>query len=217
MQFDGNLIQLTERLRRHPEEAKTLNVHEFVHAMVEKWRTDRDLIEVSEEVPQTAWVVRRKVEMLLPAPKPPPEDPMESAPDPDARRDWVTPAVATLKRAQAEALRYHFRPRSSQPPRFRPIRGRQIGELPLAWPKLKRRISPPPTRVYREVDPVGARLRRWQEWLSREEPARFPPPDWPREEVVRMFIALLTLWSNGEVVIDQAGTFNPLEVWRGGE
>ncbi len=216
MQFDGNLARLTERLRRHPEEAKALNVHDFVCAMVETWRGERDLSQVSDEVPQTAWVVRRKVEVLLPAPEPPAEDGTESASESPVR-DWVDLAVANLKHIQAAALRYHFRPRGAWPPRSRPVRGRQITELPSAWPKLKRRTSPPPSRVYRDVDPLVERVRRWREWLSREEPARFPPPEWSREEVVRMFIALLTLWSNGDVVIEQAGTFHPLEVRRAGQ
>ena len=213
MEFDGNLIQLIDRLKRHPEEARHLSALQMVLTMIEKWNAQEDPVESSDEVPTTAWVVRRKIEMILPADKAPELSEEELAPDnePSDRR-WLAPSVVALQQLQQRAGQYHARPVAQWPPRLCPVLGRSLESLPLAWPHLKIRKAPAATRVYREVDPLQTRIDRWYQWLLASPRMQFPSSELSRSEVVAMFIALMLLWSQGEVSVDQTAIFQPLEV-----
>ena len=212
-EFDGNLVRLTERLRRHPEEVRELRVLHLVQTMIEKWNAQEDPVESSDEVPATAWIVRRKIEMVLPVPsvpEPGPDDTPQEKEPVDAT--WVASASSHLQYLQHIAGRHHRRQISNWPKPLRPVRGRDIQSLPLAWPHLKLRKGPSPTKVFREADPLPARIERWRQWLAHGHRVQFPDPGLSRQEVVAMFIALILLWSRDEVFVDQRAVYAPLEV-----
>jgi chromatin segregation and condensation protein Rec8/ScpA/Scc1 (kleisin family) len=214
-EFDGNLIRLTERLKRHPEEARQLHALKLVQTMVEKWNAQDDPVESSDEVPATAWVVRRKIEMVLPRPalaEPAEPESLASPAVTDSDHAWLEPAIACLRHLRANTSRHHERPRGEWPKARHPVRGRSIETLPRAWPRLKPRTTAAPTTVLRETDPLPKRVERWRQALAPGRPVFFPDEQTPRQEVVGMFIALLLLWSSGEVSVHQHAMFEPLEV-----
>jgi hypothetical protein len=209
MEFDGNLAELTARIRLHPETARDLRVLELVRVMRAKWAREPDPVEACDEFPGTAWVVRRKVEMVLPRPPREEASPVEA---PAADRTWVEPAVESLRHLFAAASAYHFRPPG--PRRVtRSVSGASAARLVAAWPRVRPRPAPPMVRVAAEADPITDRIGRWRT-LLRAGPVRFPWPDEPRSEVVGMFVALLGLWASGEVVVRQEQPYALLDVER---
>ena len=214
--FDGDLASLTERLRRHPEEVRGLSVLRLVQTMVERWNAKSDPVASSDEVPATAWVVRRKIEMALPRPVASElAEVIEEQAQPS--RSWLAPAMAQLEGLRRQANMLHLREPSAWPERLRPVSGRPIASLPEAWPRLKSKRIPAPTKIYREDDPIADRMQRWRHWLEHEAAVSFPSAQMGRIEVVSMFIALILLWSAGEVNVEQAQVYAPLEVVLGGQ
>lgn len=209
--FDGDLASLTERLRRHPEEVRALSVLRLVQTMVERWNAKSDPVASSDEVPATAWVVRRKIEMALPRPASSElAEAIEEEPQPS--RSWLAPAIAQLECLRRQANMLHLRERSAWPQHLRPVSGRPIASLPEAWPRLKSKRIPSPTKIYREDDPIADRMQRWRHWLEHEAAVSFPSAQMGRIEVVSMFVALILLWSAGEVNVKQAQVYAALEV-----
>lgn len=212
--FDGDLFRLTERLRRHPEEVRTIKALNLVRTMVEKWYAQDDPVESSDEVPITAWVVRRKIEMVLPALQSAGEA-VDTAPAADAlplTRDWIGPAITALQAANQVRLGYHLRSASAWPKPLRPVSGRNWPDLAQAWPNLKPKRATPSTVVRRDPDPIASRIARWHAWLAADSTVRFPAASMDRTEVVALFIALMLLWAGGDVDIQQTAAFTALEV-----
>jgi segregation and condensation protein A len=186
--------------------------------MAEKWQGQEDPVAASDEVPVTAWIVRRKVEMTLPglAPETPEStdgEGLDVAVD-GSLGEWIPRALVELVNLQRESQLSHFRPRAEWPTALHPVRGASLSGLSDAWPRVIRAPSPRPTTVKREVDPLAQRLAVWRSWLSARPMVAFPAPELARRETVGMFVALLALWSEGEVAIAQPHPFARLEVQR---
>lgn len=210
MDFDGNLGELTARVRLHPDEARNLRVLELVRVMRAKWTAEPDPVEACDEFPGTAWLVRRKVEMMLP--RPPRDERSEEAPNvPVVDAGFLDEAVGALRRLHAEAGAYRFRPLADPAPKHRSVVGANPERLAMAWPRLRPRPAPPVVRIKAELDPITDRVERWR-MLLRTGRVRFPRPQEPRREVVGMFVALMGLWAGGEVVVRQTEPYSPLEV-----
>lgn len=209
MPFDGNLAGLTARIRRHPDEARHLRVLELVRTMRDKWTAEPDPVDACDEFPSTAWLVRRKVEMVLP--RPPREDAETLAEAAPADTGFLGEAVEALRRRYQEASAYHFRMAAPPTGVHRSVAGATLQRLAAAWPRLRSRPVPPVVRVKADEDPIVDRVERWRQ-LLRGGPVRFPRPREARSEVVGMFVALLGLWAGGEVHIRQEQPYSPLEV-----
>lgn len=208
---DQGLWQVAETLKRKPDQARALEVHPLVVGLAHHWRRAEDLLAPGDEVSLTAWVIRKKAEWLLPRPEPAPASP--SAPEVDP--GWVAEAVRRLQARREEAARRHGRPGTLPLPRFPKLLGADVARLSQSWPVAPRRARPRPVVRLRLGQAPEERLSALRRRLA--ERGSFPFP-WPglggRDEVVAWFVALLTLWAEGEVELAQGDPWQPLEVRR---
>lgn len=207
------ITEIASRVRRHPEWVLSLLVSSLVHEASERWRGAQDLLEVTDEVPITAWVVRRKSDLLLPG-APPAEEPLVE--EPGEAAPWIPQAVEELRVLLARAQERHFGCRRIEPGPPPPVKGATPWTLAWSWPKLKRPKVIAPTRIRPETDPVRERLARIRDRMKTiglngigfEElvgSAR-------TTDRVTTLLALTQLWHRQELALDQSQAYGPIWV-----
>ncbi|MCY0877630.1 MAG: hypothetical protein OWU84_01615 [Firmicutes bacterium] len=211
---DGlDLKALAEQIRRRPQLACDMDVSELAEWVRNRWRAYSDLLQSSEEVPTAAWIVRKKAEGLV-RPEPSEEEPAAPVVG-EARPAWVSQAAAALEAQAVRASRYLAGPPRGGPSSPRPVRGASPWTLAWSYPRL-----PPAPRMRTHVVPrrydslkeeMNQVLRHLQEdgSTSFEELARGQP--WPRR--VGQFLAIVHLWHQQRILVEQREAFGPL--WLG--
>lgn len=210
--FDAeSLPELFELLRRRPWLARELKVYHVVQTMAGRWRDAQDVLEVTDEVPMTAWIVRKKAEVLLP-PDPGAQAAEPFEPENDTRPGWLDHAVFALQRRWEEALRMHERPVGFRPRVRAPVKNPSPWKLAWAYPQVRVKPSTPPQVVHSEPDPIADRWEMIRAELARrggrltfdELPARNP------RARAGNFVALVQLWQSQEIELVQTDAFGVL-------
>lgn len=208
--FDGDIGQLADRIRRHPEIVREIAVHSLVLSMARHWRTADDMLEVTGEVPVTAWVVRRKAEGVLGLENPsgPEDDVAASAP----AAAWLTSGREILQDlVQSRGLRWG-RPGTWHGPVHIPVKNPSLGKLRAAWPPVRGRPIPSPQVIEADPDPLEARIADLrQRLLHTRQPLRFASLVLDSGHLVSHFLAIVHLWHWGEAEVEQARPY--AEVW----
>ncbi len=207
------ITEIASRVRRHPEWVLSLLVSSLVHEASERWRGAHDLLEVTDEVPITAWVVRRKSDLLLPGATPAEEPGVE---EPGDAAPWIPQSVQDLRVLLAQAQERHGGCRRLEPGPPAPVKGATPWTLAWSWPKLKIPKMTTPTRIQPEVDPVRERLARIRDRMKSDGLNGIGFEDLvgsPRTlDRVATFLALTQLWHRRELVLEQTQAYGPIWV-----
>jgi len=181
-----------------------------------RWREAPTLDEVADDLPQAAWVLRRKGQSVLPGVEDTEEEPEPVA---AAAEPWVRPAALML-RTRVQSLA----PGDGGPPRWPdpippPPRDATPYRLAMAWPPGRPRREPPPPALVMSSE---ALWRRGLALVRRLRP-RPHPTGWDElvagQDVagrVETFAILMALWARGRVDLRQSVPFGPLSVVRTG-
>ncbi len=211
-QDNAPITEIASRIRRQPHWVLSLLVSSLVHEASERWRGAQDLLEVTDEVPVTAWVVRRKSDLLLPGAAPEedvlPEEPIDAAP-------WLSSATGHLRALQAQAAHLHARRPCLVPKSPAPVKGASPWKLAWSWPKLKIPTAIAPRLIQPEVDPVRERLARIRHRLTSaplnglgfDELVDSPQTI----DRIMTFLALTQLWHTNELTMEQSHAYG--KIW----
>ncbi|MCY0899459.1 MAG: segregation/condensation protein A [Firmicutes bacterium] len=205
-------MALAERVRRHPELACEMDVSELALWVRSRWREYSDLLQSSEEVPTAAWIVRKKAEGLVR-----PEPVAEEAPSREvlnSRPAWLSQAVAELQGMEHQAARYWGGPVRLGSPPPRPVRDASPWTLCWSFPTLP---PEPPQRTHvvrRSYDSLADEMSQVMHALARRSPALFDElvagQPWARR--VSQFLAIVHLWHQRRVSVEQHEPFGPLQI-----
>lgn len=213
--FDGDIEKLVAILRRHPDEARQLQALVIVQSMSQQWRDAESVLDITDEVPLTAWVVRKKAESLLPRPQ---EDAIAETINPYdnvAWQQWLMETREGLEELFAASKQYHGGDRNSRHVLIRPgIKGASLGKLMASWPKLRPKKAPTPRIVAVDSDPLGVRIERVQQ-IVRETGERvsfaFLNQEPTAQEIVGNFLAVIHLWNQRIINVSQAYSYG--DIW----
>ncbi|MDA8193296.1 MAG: hypothetical protein M0Z53_04765 [Thermaerobacter sp.] len=213
--FDGDIARLADRIRRHPEIVREIAVHSLVLRMARHWRTADDMLEVTGEVPVTAWIVRRKAEGVLGL-----ENPAGAEDDVAASASaaaWLTSGREILQDLiQSRGLRWG-RPAIWPGPVRIPVKDPSLGKLRAAWPPVRSRPISSPQVIEADPDPLEGRIADLRQRLRQSrQPLRLASLVLDSGHLVSHFLAIVHLWHWGEAEVEQARPY--AEVWiRRGE
>ncbi len=210
-----NLRELAVQVRRRPMIVRDLRLLQLVRYLSERWRVVSDLQTVSEEAPVTAWIIRRKSELVLPQPEPETDDAEEQVQDEpgDELTEW---ASDILRQLYDSAQGFYFRPRIQEPLRpYRPIKGATTQKLMRSWPGLRaRKPSVVPRVVQVDTDPLEAVMDRLVCQLEMEhQPLEFDALLKGRQqpsEVTTTFLGMVHLWHRQMLEIEQRQAYDPI-------
>ncbi|PSR33513.1 MAG: hypothetical protein C7B46_09540 [Sulfobacillus benefaciens] len=209
----ATINDLAERVRRHPDMVLSIEVLGLVRHYQARWREAQDLLDVTDEVPVTAWVVRRKSDMLLPRPADPEPEVFDASESEDSAL-WLSWAVAELQARFQAATQTHRRPPTITPNRVTAVKDASPWKLAWSWPKVKPLANRPVQIIPPEQDPIGERLRRIRALLQEvSEPIALTAlvdSHMPRETVLT-FSAIVQLWHQDEIAVSQNAPFQ--QVW----
>ncbi|WP_028962986.1 hypothetical protein [Sulfobacillus thermosulfidooxidans] len=218
--WEENVQALALKVRRRPLFARELRLLQLVRFLSERWRTVSDLQTVSEEAPVTAWIIRRKSDVVLPQVEPE-NEPEVLEPVEEYDEAWIEPATMALQQLWHSAQAFYSRPvslHSAHP--YRPIKGATVWKLAWSWPRLRVPKSSIPERVVTaENDPLEVRMDQFMRRLrSYERPVPFELMVNAHQpsEVVTTFLAMVHLWHRQEVQVEQPGAFDPIWISLGG-
>lgn len=214
--LSDNVLDLASQVRRKPELARQLVVADLVRSLTLRWRVQVDMLSVSDEVPVTAWIVRRKAEGLV-APEVAASDPEIF--DPALRPAWMAEAIDKLSARYLAAHHFHHPP-ARQVPRPRvPVKDPSLWKLAWSWPRLKPKVEPPRQVVKLETQPLSTRIREVESRLEgHTEGLAFgvlcgsKAPD----QVVGTFLAVVHLWHRRSVNLVQPGVYGSIWVSSSG-
>lgn len=207
------ISEIASRIRRQPQWVLSLVVSSLVHQASERWREAEDLLGVTDEVPVTAWVVRRKSDLLLPGAIP---DEDITPDEPTDRASWISFATEQLTTLQSQAARHHARRPRQQLRSPAPVKGASAWALAWSWPKLKLPKVTAPRVIQPQADQVRERLARIRHRL-----AAAPNHGMGFDELVESssrldrittLLALTQLWHTSELNLEQNHAFGPIWV-----
>ncbi len=212
--YEGSLEDLVARIRARRLDPLSIDAYLMVTQCRARWREVESVDDVAEDLPQAAWVLRRKGQSVLPGampepePEPPPE--LEAAP-------WVRPAALLLRDLAREIPLGEGGPPRWPDPAPRMPRDATPYRLAMAWPPGRpRREAAPPALVV----PTRALWRRGLALIRRIGP-RPKPTTWDdlvagqgTSGQVEAFSILLALWARERVELTQSVPFGPLTVRR---
>lgn len=205
------ITDIVSRIRRQPEWVLSLVVSSLVHEASERWREAQDLLQVTDEVPITAWVVRRKSDLLLPGAMPE-EDPVVAEPGDAA--PWIPQAVDGLTLLQIRAQERHAGHCRIEPGPPPPVKGASPWTLAWSWPKLKIPKLSAPTRIRPEVDPVRERLARIRDRMRSTGSNGIGFDELVGSarttDRVMTLLALTQLWHRQELALEQSQAYGPI-------
>ncbi|AUW93634.1 MAG: hypothetical protein C7B44_08945 [Sulfobacillus thermosulfidooxidans] len=213
--WQGDIHALAVKVRRMPMLARELHLVHLVQAISERWREAADLYTVSDEAPVTAWIIRRKSDLVLPQDEPE-DDEIESVVDDPADMLWLSEGVSQLQEALRLAQRYHERLVSEDAMDvYHPVKGASVAKLIASWPHLRTRKTVPALHhVAAEEDPLERRIHRvWEkvhqavDGVSFGEVVQSHTP----HEVVGTFLAVVHLWHQNRLTVIQEMPFE--EMW----
>lgn len=213
--FDGNVLALADQLRRRPFLAREVQVRLVVEAMSRKWRVVQDMLDVSDEVPVTAWIVRRKAEVLLPR--------SESSEEPVADADPLSPDATWLPEARAfltalldRAASIHPREQGEPLSSRAPVKDASPWTLAWAYPKIPQRSAPRSQTVALDPDPIEHHIARIRSILREREWVRFREltGGQNRRKTVVTFLAMVHLWHHREIYAEQQESYEELHLRR---
>lgn len=211
-EFDGDIARLAAEVRRSPERALAIRATQVVRFMIGQWREADDLYALTDEMPLTAWVVRKKAAVIVPVPASEPED--DAAPlDTGDWADWRELGVRTLKTLYQRGQASWGRAPSNLPRPPAPVKQATVWRLAWSWPRVRPPRVVPPVVVAAEDDPLARRIDRLRAALARaEEPIAFGGLGFrTAADRVPAFLALLHLWQRDEVALTQADSYQ--EIW----
>lgn len=209
------IAEIASKVRRQPRWILSVLVSSLVHEASERWRETQDLLEVTDEVPVTAWVVRRKSDLLLPG------EVSEEEALPEGSTDvapWIPSAIEQLRRLQENASHCHARSPRLDPMPPAPVKGASPWKLSWSWPKLKAPKSVAPHVIRPEADPVRERLAKIRRRLDAapyhgiEFNDLIDSPH-PTDRIMTL-LALTQLWHVNELTLEQTQAFGPIWVRR---
>ncbi len=212
--YQGSLGELVAGLKGRRVDPLGLSATELVRQCRVQWQAVASVDEVAEELPDTAWILRRKGQALFPeATEETPESP------PGLRAPWLETAGVLLR-----DLWLQTPPGLGGPPRWpdptpRPPRDATPWRLALAWPTGRPRRPPAvatvvvPTRTWwRRGMALLRRLRGRPDGIEWRELAAH----WGRREGVEAFTVVMALWGRQHLSLQQERPFGPLRVqWVG--
>lgn len=211
--YEGSLEDLVARIRSRRLDPLSVDAHLMVTQCRAMWREAATVDEVADDLPQAAWVLRRKGQSVLPGA----EDEPVSEPVAEDALAWVRPAALMFQDWLLRVPAGEGGPPSWPDPLPRPPKDATPHRLAMAWPPGRpRKEAPPPTLV---VAPTA--LWRRGLWLVRR--LRRPPAPTAWDELVsgqdvagrvEAFGILLALWARERVELQQSVPFGPLTVRR---
>lgn len=210
----ANLKMLADKIRREPWVAQETDVSLMVRELTGHWRTSANMMEVSEEAPVAAWIVRRKAERLVyPGDEEAPAIPF----DPDLKPAWLIDAVSHLKDAEREAGRRWGRPivwRQKRVPA--PIKDPSPWKLVWSYPRLLPKPTPHVQTVRPAEFPLRAVMARLLDRLVHQPRLVFQEEfaQRGREEWAATFLAAVHLWHQRQVELCQPGPYGSLVIER---
>ncbi|MCL4318468.1 MAG: hypothetical protein M1596_01000 [Firmicutes bacterium] len=207
---------LADQVRRHPELVLSLEVLGLVRHYQARWKEAHDLLDVTDEVPVTAWVVRRKSDMLLPRPANQDEEVTDQSQAEDSAF-WLSWAVTALQDRFQVAEQTHWRPPTIAPNRVTEVKDATVWKLAWSWPKVKPPANRPVQIIHPEPDPIGDRLRRIRAHLQRvSAPVALTAlmNSNAALETVLTFSAVIQLWHQDEIDVSQIAPFQPVWIVR---
>ncbi len=209
---DVNALAL--RVRKDPVVARELTLLHLVRNLSQRWRIVHDLQVVSDEAPVTAWIIRRKSDVVLPQKEPEAES--NSSLDKNTREeDFLREAVHTLHDLWSLGQEIYSRPVSVQSERrYRPIKGADLGKLARSWPKLRVRTRAVAPRVIKaESDPLDAKIAQIMNRLSEYGcPLSFDTTieDKSPQSISTTFLAMIHLWHYKTVELNQENPYDTI-------
>ncbi|NMP22434.1 hypothetical protein [Sulfobacillus harzensis] len=210
------LYALADRIRRHPELARELQVSALAQEVGEHWREHSDMLAISEEMPVAAWIVKKKVEGLIR-----PEEPQVEEPgfDLSLRPPWLDEALWVLQEQVQRAAARWDRPGQEIVRPAAPVKDSSPWKLSWAYPNVRPKPVPPERRVAREVEPLSDHIRSLSEAVARLGRVNLQASlaDRPRPEWVARFLAAVHLWHTRAVEVEQSAAFAPIHLTPGGE
>ncbi len=212
--WEGDLQLLASKVRRRPVIARELRLFYLVRFLAKRWRIVRDLQLVSEEAPVTAWIIRRKSDLVLPQKDPEPESEVPTA---ESRREdvFVRQATEALQGLWAMAQDTYARPVTEHPAsRYRPVKGADPEKLAAAWPKLRVKSAAVPQRVVKaESNPLDERISRVLHRLhDYGRPLTFDMTVEHKNpaDIGNTFLAVVHLWHQEAVELNQEKPYDAI-------
>ncbi len=212
--WHGDVQALAGKVRRSPQFARDLHLTHLVRFVSARWRTSVDLYTVSDEAPLTAWIIRRKSDLVLPQPEE--EAPPDEA-EPSAQREnlWLESASAALQELLRESNLWHMRPQGIRPmPLYHPVKGASAAKLTSSWPRLRPARVAPMHFLDPDDDPLPTRMARVVALLrDTGSPTVFTDllTDQSTPEIVSTFLAVVHLWHRRTVDVQQSAAYQ--EIW----
>ena len=214
--WQGDIQALALKVRRSPMLARELHLVYLVQFVSERWREAADLQTVSDEAPVTAWIIRRKSDLVLPQRQVAGEDALEESGADGTDALWLAGAVQGLRSVFEAAQMYHgHASHSGDHEVYHPVKGADLLKLVGSWPQLR---PPKPAIAPQLVRDDEYPLEQRMEWLLRtlhqraglvgfRDVADSPQPG----EVVGAFLAVVHLWHQNQIAVHQDSAYD--EIW----
>ncbi|MHB1953407.1 MAG: hypothetical protein ACYCOU_06620 [Sulfobacillus sp.] len=207
------LNEVAARVRRHPEWVLSLAVAGMVRQFALRWQQAENLLDVTDEVPVTAWIVRRKSDLLLPRNEEPENDNETALPQTET--SWLGPLISHLQELQTAANKRHRRRTTFRPQKRVSVKGATLWKLAWSWPRIKEVVVQPPQIIRAQTDPIGERLFRVRKQLA-SDPRWFSLNELTqssaRRDLVLTILAITQLWHAEEVDLDQRHPYGPVRI-----
>ncbi len=202
---------IAERIRRHPEFARELNVSALAQEVAGRWREHSDMLQASEEIPVAAWIVKKKVEGLIRPDDPEPEGPTF---DLSLRPEWLEDAVSELRNLEDRALMRWGRVGEPLPRPPAPVKDPSPWKLSWSYPTLRPKPAPIERRIAREPEPLSVHIEMLYQTVQGEGQLRLQQSlmGRPRPEWVARFLAAVHLWHARRVQAEQGVPFGPIDL-----
>lgn len=206
-----DLQVIADRIRRHPELARELNVSALAQEVAGRWREHSDMLQASEEIPVAAWIVKKKVEGLIR-----PDDPEPETPGFDLalRPEWLEDAVSVLRNLEDSALMRWGRVGAPLPRPPAPVKDPSPWKLSWSYPTLRPKPAPLERRVAREPEPLSAHIETLYHAVCGEGRVKLQQSltGRSRPEWVATFLAAVHLWHARRVQAEQGVAFGPIDI-----
>ena len=209
-----DLKDLAIKVRQNPGVARDLTLFYLVRKLSERWRFIRDLQLVSEEAPVTAWIIRRKSDLVLPQKEPEPEPQTSENIGPRDDR-FLRKAVDVLQNLRIKSQGLYSRPVSVKPcGYYHPVKGAEAKKLVKAWPKLRQRPTPVLPRVIKaETDPLDVKISQFLDRLyDYGRPMSFDMAVEKKnpQDTGATFLAMIHLWHQNRVELNQEKPYDAI-------
>ena len=217
-EFDGDIARLAAEVRRSPERALAIRAAQVVRFMIGQWREADDLYALTDEMPLTAWVVRKKAAVIVPPPASEAEEDDAAPRDTGDWAEWREFGVRTLKTVYQRGQASWGRDPTIPPRPPAPVKQATVWRLAWSWPRVRPPRVVPPVMVAAEDDPLSRRIERLRAALAESEgPIAFGGLGLSSAvDQVPAFLALLHLWQRDEVAVTQTDSYQEIWMTRGG-